>query len=203
MRPLCSALLLALAAQASGRDGWTGMTQDQWTRVPLAPLTKIDRDSQWTFLNERIICSGTKGHELLRSKKEFGDFVLEAEWRLEKLDGTPRYNSGIYVRTSANGVEFTQAQIGAGPEAWLFTDTLTGGVKKRINLREEVKAQPVKPPGEWNRYEITARGATIELKVNGEMASVFTQSERKRGFIGLEAEGFRIEFRNVRIRELR
>ena len=60
----------------------------------------------------------------------------------------------------------------------------------------------VKPVGEWNAFDITSQGSTISLSVNGKMVSEFKECEVKKGYVALEAEGFRIEFRNIRIKEL-
>lgn len=40
------------------------------------------------------------------------------------------------------------------------------------------------------------------LWVNGAAVSEFTDSEVARGYFGLEAEGYRVEFRNVRLKRL-
>jgi hypothetical protein len=61
----------------------------------------------------------------------------------------------------------------------------------------------VKLAGEWNVFEVTARGPQVSLWVNGEVTSVLDSWPVLKGPVGLEAEGFRIEFRNVRIKELK
>jgi hypothetical protein len=61
----------------------------------------------------------------------------------------------------------------------------------------------IKPPGEWNTYEIRCQGPKITLSVNGEASAEFAAPEVPKGYLGLEAEGFRIEFRNVRYKLLR
>jgi hypothetical protein len=48
-------------------------------------------------------------------------------------------------------------------------------------------------------YEIRCEGKKITLSVNGAVTSEFTQCEVPRGYIGLEAEGYRIEFRNLKL----
>jgi hypothetical protein len=65
-----------------------------------------------------------------------------------------------------------------------------------------MKENRVKPAGEWNRYEIRAVGDTITLSVNGAVTSTMTGVALRKGYIGLEAEGFEIAFRNLRIRPL-
>ena len=57
--------------------------------------------------------------------------------------------------------------------------------------------------GQWNTYDIRCQGSVITLSVNGTKSSEFDQCHNLKGYLGLEAEGSRIEFRNLRIRNLR
>ena len=107
-----------------------------------------------------LLCEGDKsGHEMLRHNTELGDHVLHVEWRFVKLEGEPAYNSGIYVRTSADGAIWHQAQTGP-TGGFLFGNTLVNGAPQRVNLRDAMTENRVKPAGEWNTYEITAKGPT-------------------------------------------
>ena len=57
----------------------------------------------------------------------------------------------------------------------------------------------MKPAGEWNHYEVTARGERMTLAVNGEVVNELPHSGLRRGYIGLEAESFEITFRNLKL----
>ncbi len=59
----------------------------------------------------------------------------------------------------------------------------------------------IKPAGEWNTYELSAVGDQVSLWVNGGSASEM-KCEVRRGFFGLEAEGYRVEYRNIRLKAL-
>ena len=61
---------------------------------------------------------------------------------------------------------------------------------------------PVNPPGEWNDYEVVCKGKTITVWTNGFESSFADNVETLRGRIGLEAEGYPIQFRNLRLKEL-
>jgi hypothetical protein len=61
----------------------------------------------------------------------------------------------------------------------------------------------VRPAGEWNTYEVTAKGRTLSVWVNGGVTSEFTGCEVPKGYIGLEAEGWPIEFRNIKLKEMK
>jgi hypothetical protein len=60
----------------------------------------------------------------------------------------------------------------------------------------------VKPAGEWNIYELSAVGKQITLWINGAVTSRFKECEVPRGFVGLEAEGYCIEYRNIQMKPI-
>lgn len=59
------------------------------------------------------------------------------------------------------------------------------------------------PAGEWNALEITARGNVLTLWVNGAVTCEVNNCGNPKGMVGAEGEGNRIEFRNVKGKELR
>ena len=61
----------------------------------------------------------------------------------------------------------------------------------------------VKPAGEWNTLEVTAAGKALTLWVNGAVTCQFEDCGREKGRVGLEGEGYRIEFRNLKVKALR
>jgi hypothetical protein len=193
--------------------GWVDLLADKslkaWTRVPLGAgktlaAGDVNAPSPWKLdpTGTILICEGDKaGHEMYRPGQEYGDHVLHVEWRFAKLEGEPGYNSGIYVRASADGSIWHQAQTGPSG-GFLFGNTLVNGTPQRVNLRDAMKENRVRPAGEWNTYEITAKGPTVSLWVNGAVTSTLEKLEVPRGYVGFEAEGYRIEFRNVKIKTL-
>jgi hypothetical protein len=215
MRFLCSFLLLGLAlscagesrsAHEAGSAGWTDLTAvEGWVRVPIPAAAALNPETQWRYdtTTKILTCTGDKGHEMLRSDREYQDFVLHVEWRFRPLEGSPKYNSGVFVLSSADGVYMVQGQVGPGPNVWLFSDHPgADGGKTRTNLRDRMSAHNVRPPGEWNTYELTVKGRIVTLAVNGDTIGALDPAYTDKGYIGLEAEGFPIEFRNVRVRPL-
>jgi hypothetical protein len=69
-------------------------------------------------------------------------------------------------------------------------------------MREKMTENRVKPAGEWNTYEIRVVGKQATLWVNGAVTTEFTDLEVPRGYFGVEAEGYRIEFRNIQLKTL-
>lgn len=188
--------------------GWTNLlagpdAMKQWTRGPIPPEGKLNPISQWTLdpKTGMLVCEGDRGHEWLRYDRELGDSVFHVEWRFTPIEGKKGYNSGIYARNSADARIWHQAQTGSESGGFLFGDTPVKGRIKRINHGKQ-RPSRVKPAGEWNTFEITSHGPDITLWVNGAVADQFRECEVKKGYVGLEAEGYRIEFRSVLLKVL-
>jgi hypothetical protein len=59
-----------------------------------------------------------------------------------------------------------------------------------------------KPVGEWNQYEITCKGDTIRLVINGQLVNEGTDAELTKGRILLQSEGAEIHFKDVALKQL-
>jgi hypothetical protein len=211
--------LASLAPVAPGKPseldrdptGWTDLLAEGgpefkgWTRTTLHATDKLSEKSQWTFDPSTgiLLCRGDGGHDWLRWDKEQGDFVYHVEWRFTPVTtGKKGYNSGLYVRNSGDAKVWHQAQIGGGPDAFLFGETFTNGELKRFTFTKQQADKRVRPAGEWNIFEVTCKGKDVALWVNGEVVNEWHECEVPRGFVGLEAEGYRIEFRSVKVKPL-
>jgi hypothetical protein len=173
-----------------------------WTRVAIPPDKPLDTVSQWKLDKEHrtILCAGDHGHEWLRYDRELTNFLLHVEWRFEKLEGLKGYNSGVFVRNDLTGRVWHQAQV--GPTTYIFGQTLIHGKLTPIIKSAPPAQDSLHPIGEWNTYEIGCDGPTITLWVNGQSAGEFAVAEVPTGYWGLEAEGFHIEFRNIKLKIL-
>ena len=60
-----------------------------------------------------------------------------------------------------------------------------------------------KKVGEWNQYEITCKGDTIKLVINGQLVNEGTEAEMTKGKILLQSEGAEIYFRNVELKHIK
>ena len=135
--------------------------------------------SSWKIEEGLLVLTGGNSH--LFTKEAFGDFIVRFQWRPVKKG----YNSGFFIRGRS---QIQMAQGGAGQ---LFGSERTQGVPKLH-----------KPPGEWNEWEVTCIGPNLSLKVNGKSAWEIDDFKPVRGPLGFEAEGHRIEFRELRIKRL-
>jgi hypothetical protein len=190
-------------------NGWidmlatTGPELDGWTRRPVPHDGELNPKSQWSFDPAKgiVLCQGDGGHEWLRLDQVLADYIFHVEWRFTPVPGKKGYNSGVYVRNSSDGKMWHQAQCGDA-SGYLFGETLAAYALKPFNLQKEVREQRVKPAGEWNTYELTCKGRSVTLWINGAVANQWRGCGVPRGYIGLEAEGWRIEFRNIKVKLL-
>ena len=144
------------------------------------------------------------------TKKKYGDCRLELEWRW--VDGAS--NSGIFFLIAEvkpgnpfpNGIECQLKSGIAGDLVMLGGSDLEEYVAPSsgrpafpvISKRADSSEKPV---GEWNRAQIEIKDGKIAVSVNGVLQNQAT-SRVKAGHIGLQSEGGRIEFRNIRVTAL-
>ena len=184
-----------------------GPSLAHWTRVAIPPHRPLNKNSQWSVdaATHTLVCAGDGGHEFLRyDGRQMGDFLFHVEWRLAPHKGGKGYNSGVFVRNNSDGSIWYQAQVGSASGGYWFgydDPAVKGPIS--FNLKSRMSANPVKPAGEWNTFDIRCRGEKLILKVNGTVTSEFDKCRNRKGYLGLEAEGSRIEFRNMRIKLLK
>jgi len=168
--------------------------------------------SKYFYVNEGTIETVGVPNGYLRTKKEFSNYKLHVEWRYPEKP----VNSGVMLHTSGPDkiwVTHYQAQLkhqNAG-------DFVVHGVGEKATINGKVytsteKDKPVvpklhpsneKPAGEWNSFDITCKGNTVEIKVNGLLQSTATDCTLTKGAIALQAEGCKIQFRNLWIEKIK
>jgi hypothetical protein len=197
------------AALERDPSGWTdllagaGPELKGWARGPIPPRAKLNPRSQWSIDPEtgHLVCEGNGGHEWLRWDAPVGDGIFHVEWRFAPAEGKEgKYNSGMYARNSADARIWHQAQTGDASGGYIFGETEVDGKLERINLSKQSKRSRVKPAGEWNTFELACKGKEMTLWVNGAITNRWDDCRVPRGYVGVEAEGYRIEFRNVKLK---
>ncbi len=172
----------------------------------------------WQVVDGALTRTGPGG-DIVYAAREFGDFELELEWKLN-----PKGNSGVFFR----GTESTEWLYENAPELQVLdnighpdnsTDLTVAGANYGLH---PAPREAVKPVGEWNTVRIVANGAHVEHWLNGQKvvdyelwspdwqakvkASKFNQwpsyGRATTGFIGLQDHGDWVAFRNIRIRPL-
>lgn len=204
-------LLLHSSGPAEEKEGaiklFNGKDLTGWS-VFLDPRVKdADPKKVFTVKDQMIHCEGSPNGYLL-TEKDHGDYVLRVEWKWgEKMVGKNR-NSGVFIHVSGpdkiwpKGVE-AQLAAGRAGDFWLvggFTlkvDKARQDPKVERHYFRTVMEAVEKPVGEWNNYEITCKGKTIKLAINGMPVNEGTDAESSKGKILLQSEGAEIYFRNI------
>jgi hypothetical protein len=202
-----SLLASTVAAAESGfTDIFDGKTFDGWKLVGKTGRGYIIEEG-------KIICPKDGGGNLF-TEKEYSDFVLRFEFKLE--DGS---NNGIGIRAPFEG---DAAYMGM--EIQVLDDNSTkyaGKIRPEQHhgsVYDVVAAKPgaLKKPGEWNTEEIRAEGRRIKVTLNGKVITdadlnSVTDAEkirkhpglfRESGHIGFLGHNEYVEFRNLRIKDL-
>lgn len=134
-----------------------------------------------------------RGMGWLRAEKEYGDFILELEWRAL----VDKYDSGVYFRSGLNGKPWPDG----GWQVNLRYDRLCGLVKGyKAILPSETEKKPV---NQWVKLRLEVKGKKVTCFVDGEKAWEYNELDRDKGYLGLQAENFAFDFRNIRIQEIK
>ncbi len=196
----------------------TGLREKEKSLVWINVNTDPDT---WTLQKDILICSG-KPIGVMRSEKQYENFILHVEWKHTEPGG----NSGVFVWSNAdppeksrlpNGVEVQMLELDwvkintkngvAPPDAYVHGELFgVGGVKTVPDNPRGTRSKSIenrcKGRGEWNTYDVVCVDGTIKLSVNGKFVNGISQSTQKKGYVCLESEGAQILFRNIKIIEL-
>lgn len=151
----------------------------------------------------------------LMTKNEYANFQFRFEFKLP-----PGGNNGVGIRaplagnSAYNGMEIQILDDGHKKyEGWLKDYQHHGSIYGVV----PAKTGHLKPVGEWNSEEIVADGSHIKITLNGQVIVDADLSKiektmdgkehpglhNEKGHIGFLGHGDRVEFRNIRIKELK
>ncbi|MCI0376326.1 MAG: DUF1080 domain-containing protein [Gemmataceae bacterium] len=172
------------------------------------------KPDRWLAEKDVIVCLGNGGG-WLGTARDFADFELRLEYKL-----VPGGNSGVYIRApetghiSRVGMEIQLLDDAHPRYAKLGNYQYTGSIYHVVGPSKK----PGKAAPEWNAIAIRAQGKKVSVVLNGEkivdadlqeylkneaIAKEHTGLARAAGKIGLQSHTDRVEFRNIRIMELK
>jgi len=151
----------------------------------------------------------------LYTDKEFTDFLFRFEFQL-----TPAANNGLGIRAPLTGdaayvgmelqILDDSAPVYANLQPYQYHGSVYGVIPSRRGF--------LKPVGEWNYEEVTAKGTSIKIVLNGttivdgDIAGPRDNGtmdhrdhpglKNKTGHIGFLGHGSLVKFRNIRIKDL-
>ena len=189
MKTLASLFLGALALYVTAAEPTAPSGQSLFNGKDLTGWTNVNK-SVFAVTNGNLQL--VTGMGWLRSEKDYGDFVLELEYRPLVAD----YDSGIFIRCGAEGQPWPK-------DGWQVNlrynalGALVRGYKAMVPAET-----PKLPVNQWVKVRIECRGKHVTLDMNGERAWEYDQLDRDRGYIGFQAEDKAFDFRNIRLTEL-
>jgi hypothetical protein len=154
----------------NGKDltGWQGAI-DPKMRATLDPEKLAAKQKEvndkilphWKAVDGILINDGKGGN--LATVKDYGDFELVVDWKIE-----PKGDSGIYLR----GTPQVQIWDSDALNPTRFAKDLGKGSGSLWNNQKNSNV-PLKKadraPGEWNTFHIIMKGDKVTIKLNGEL----------------------------------
>lgn len=198
----------AVRAAAEDETGFVslfdGKTLKGWQRI-------AGKASAWGVENGCLVSFG-EGGGWLGTERPYADFILRLEFKL-----TPESNSGVYLRAPADNQSISRRGLEIqildeyhprykDIKPWQFTGAI-------YHVAPPERGH-LKPAGAWNTMEIKAEGTHVVIKLNGativddrldshpDRAVEHSGLKRTEGLIGLQSHNGRVEFRNLRIKDL-
>lgn len=188
----------------NGKDltGWKGLVGDPKSRAKMSAdelaqaQAKTDEQmcAHWKVEDGALVFDGKGSH--LCTAKDYGDFELLVDWKIEKSG-----DSGIYLRGSPQVQIWDAAERPEG----------SGGLYNNQKGPSKPLQCADKPVGEWNTFRITMVGDRVTVHLNGVLVvdnvALENYWEREKpiyptGQIELQSHGSNLYFRNIFIREL-
>jgi 3-keto-disaccharide hydrolase len=205
--PPCQAGDISEAERAEGFvDLFNGKDLSGWK-------IRASKDENWIVDGGLLVCTG-KGSGWLGTEKEYASFELRLQYRLPAAG-----NSGVYLRAPAEGwisrlgMEIQLLDDEHPKYAKLDYYQYTGALYHVVAPQQRA----CKPAGQWNDMAIRLDGRQLVVRLNGKqlqnsdldaclkdpvVAKEHPGLTRQKGFIGLQNHHDRVEFRNVRVKEL-
>ncbi len=149
----------------------------------------------------------------IRTKESYSNYKLHVEW---KWTDEPS-NSGVLINVQGKEIIFphcVEAQLkngnagdivlmgkGASISVKDSTYMVTSEERRYLSI-PKFEESSEKAAGEWNSYDITSLGGTLELYVNGVLQNTGTDMTLTEGNIALQSEGAPLQFRNIYLQPL-
>lgn len=177
---------------------FNGKNLDGWTVV--------GKPEGFTVKDGILRSEGAKGGNWIRLDREYADYILKLDWKVSKGG-----NSGVFIRARKDGNPWeTGYEIQILDDESRDIEHCTGSLYGYF----AVSKRPDTTPDKWHAFEIRCIGSRITVISDGQTIVDVDQAKNEKskdkplkGFIGLQdshsAAGHYIEFRNIRIKEVK
>jgi len=216
----------------NGKDltGWKGhTTMAERAKQKPEDLAKLQSErtqaalEQWSVQDGAIhLTPPKKGGVSLVTDKDYGDFELMLDWKIEKNGDSGLYLRGqpqvqIWDSENSPGARGVDKNTGSGG---LWNNPLPADAaaskddKVMLEAGKKIGKIPLKkadkPVGEWNTFHIDLKGDEVTVKLNGELvidkAKLLNYWDRskpvpEKGPIELQFHGDPLWFKNIYVKE--
>ena len=204
--PLLGVLVASglMAASPAPRALFNGHDLSGWEFVT---TPAVDAGKVCTVAPDGVIAATGQPVGFLATTASHANYRLHAEWRWPGKPG----NGGVLVHISSGpkdrawplSFQVQTKNKSAGdllPMAGAaFAEPLTSAPGAVTAVKAHTAADSEKPAGEWNTCDVTCRGDTIEVTVNGVLQNRVTGCSLQAGKIGFQFEGVPFELRHVSV----
>ena len=185
-----------MARPADAITLWNGRDLTGWTSFF---TNEVRLETVWSASNGVLSVTG-KPMGLLRTEQSFSNYHLHVEWRWPVA--ISNNNSGVFVHMNPPDAIWPvsiECQLKTGAAGELVGQGGVDFTAPMINKKKRAKISTPseKPVGQWNAYDIYCRSNTIETYVNGVRQNHVEQVSVSSGNVGLQFEGFAVDFRNL------
>jgi hypothetical protein len=195
MRAKLTVVVMAVAAfgcAPSTEQGASPAVGDTWRTLfdgtSLAAWTQVG-DANWHLQDGAVAADSGTG--FLLTAASYADFDLDLEFWV-----TPDANSGVFIRCA------NPSEIGATTcyEVNIFDQRPDPTYRTGAIVEVAAPKVMLETGNQWNRYEISARGRHLVVKLNGQTTVDTNDDKLASGPFALQYGAGRVMFRNVRIR---
>lgn len=208
----CSLIQVSASVEKKEAGGWTNLFNGK----DLTGWTQRNGTATYRVEGDAIVGKTAEGspNSFLCTDRLYGDFELTFEVKVDNA-----LNSGVQIRSQTKGgpkgrVNGPQVEIEAsgkrGGEAGYIYGEACGGW---MTPKDKLKPHKNFKDGEWNRYRIVAKGAKIQVWVNGTQVTDLVDGKKfeshPEGFIGLQVHSigrgrgpFEVRWRKLYLKEL-
>jgi hypothetical protein len=157
-----------------------------------------DQAKVWRVRDGAIKSDSSKGAGRLKTKEEFTNFVLKAEFMAD-----PHVHAHVWLRSGKTGGGYELQLKDHDPK-----NTSAGSITGSITNVGHAPAGTTILPGVWNALEVTMDGTHLVVIYNGKKTVDVNNSRSSTGFVSLDlatpedAPGENIAFRSLKIKRL-
>ncbi|HVU39202.1 MAG TPA: DUF1080 domain-containing protein [Opitutales bacterium] len=153
------------------------------------------------------VANKPNGYLMLDPARE--NYQLHVEWRWTTPNPRPSTNGGVLLNIVPGPLQqnvwpisfqFQLKVTRAGDVISMSSAKCAEADAGKTANREKDASE--KPAGEWNSADVTVRGDTIEISVNGVVQNKVTKCVPAAGRIGFQLEGYAYELRNLKLSPL-